>query len=131
MRRILPTIVVIVILVVLWDMFVRGNPGQLSDAEYSRYRQLAPPKLLYSCTRPPSQEWLIKQKQDCAQSGRAGCEETVNDAISSQTESVVDFLGGDRSASYEELLARARHECSRERGDLAGGRIEVLDSQKD
>ena len=44
-------VMIVALLIALWVLFVRGNPGGIPDAEYAKFKRLAPPKLLYSCTR--------------------------------------------------------------------------------
>jgi hypothetical protein len=61
-------------LVTLWAL-VRGNPGGISDAQYSEFSRLAPPKLLYSCTRKRTQESLLREIHESANSGRSGCDQ--------------------------------------------------------
>lgn len=124
-------LVIVVLLVALWALFVRGNPGGLSDAKYAAFKQLAPPKLLYSCTRKPSPEWLVQQTRECAQSGRAGCEEKVNESVEAATVTVVEFVGGRTASSYDELLRRARQDCGQGTGHLGSGKLVVLEAVKD
>lgn len=131
MRAIFGPLVIVVLLVAVWALFFRGNPGGISDAKYAAFNQLDPPKVLYSCTRKPTPEWLVQQTRDCAQSGRSGCDQLVYDSIESQTETTVEFAQGQGTSTYDELLRSARQSCSQNIGKLGGGKLEVLEADKD
>jgi hypothetical protein len=130
MRAILGPLVFVGLLVALWVLFFRGNPGGISDGKYARFKQLAAPKLLYSCTRTPTPEWLVQQTRECAQSGRAGCAEKVNESVEAQTETVVEFVGSRGTSTYDDLLRSARQGCARNIGNLGGGRLTVLEAER-
>jgi hypothetical protein len=130
MKRLVGPLLIAVLVVVVWRLLAGGNPGGISDGKYAQYKALRPPKLLYSCTRQPTQEWLNQRKRDCAHTGRAGCEEEVNESREAQPQAIVDFAGSDGSATYDELLNHVRRECSSPRGHLAPGKLAVLESEK-
>ena len=130
MRAILGPLVFAAILFTLWVTFFSGNPGGISDERYARYKRLAPPKLLYSCTMKPTSEALLQQTRECAKSGRAGCEQKSYEAGEAETENVVEFVGGDGTATYNDLLRAATATCAQDRGNVGNGKIAVLESQK-
>lgn len=130
MKRIAGPLVIVLLLVAIWRIVVHGNPGGISDEEYARYEALKAPKVLYSCTRQPSREWLTQQKRKCMDSGRADCEEDVDESSLAEPESVVDFAGGDATATYEGLVESLRQACMSARGHFAGGQFAVLESDK-
>lgn len=130
MRAIFGPLVIVALLAAIWAMFFRGNPGGISDAKYGQFKQLAPPKLLYSCTRKPTPEALIQQTRDCAQSGRSGCDQIVYESVESQTRKTVEFVGGQGASSYDELLREARLDCAGEIAKVGSGTIEVLEAEK-
>jgi hypothetical protein len=115
----------------LWLRFFSGNPGGISDVQYSRFKTLEPPKLLYSCTRKPTSDALLLQTRECAQSGRAGCEQIAYESGEAKTETVVEFAGGAGTSTYDELLRDARRKCAEDRGSMGGGILTVLESNKD
>lgn len=131
MRPIVGPLVIAVLLAALWALFVRGNPGGISDAKYSQFKQLAPPKLLYSCTRKPTSAALLQQARECAQSGRAGCDQEAYQSGESQYATVVEFVGGKGTSTYNELLQGAKRNCAENLGDMGSGRLKVLEANKD
>jgi hypothetical protein len=131
MRPIVGPLVIVVLLAALWVLFVRGNPGGISDAKYSEFKQLAPPKLLYSCTRKPTSEALLRQARECAQSGRAGCDQEAYESGESQNATVVEFIGGRGTSTYNELLQDAKRNCAENIGDMGSGKLEVLEANTD
>ena len=130
MRKLVGPLVIVVFLAALWALFKGGNPGGISDAKYSEYRQLAPPKLLYSCTRSPSRETLVQRTRECMKSGRAGCDEEVNEWGAATTETTIEFAGGSPSSTYEQLLEESKQNCSTTVGSMGRGEIKVLESNK-
>jgi hypothetical protein len=131
MRAIVGPLVIVGLLVTLWALFVRGNPGGISDAQYSEFSRLAPPKLLYSCTRKRTQEALLREIQECANSGRSGCDLKAYETGESEAQSVVEFVSGQGISAYDALLRDARLNCGTESGSMAGGTLIVLESHKD
>lgn len=131
MRAILGPLVIVALLVALWFRFFGGNPGGISDAEYSKFKLLAPPKLLYSCTRKPTSDALLQMRKECAKSGRSGCEQKAFEFGEAKTETVVQFVGGPETSTYDELLRDARRKCAEDSGSMGGGILRVLESNND
>jgi hypothetical protein len=130
MKAILGPIVIVVFVVALWAVFSRGNPGDISDARYSEYKQLAPPKLLYSCTRRPTRESLLQQERQCRLAGRAGCEVDAYESGETKSEIDVEFVAGPQTSGYDHLLQKAKNGCATIRGDMGGGEFKVLEASK-
>ncbi|MGB7741018.1 MAG: hypothetical protein WBM03_18055 [Steroidobacteraceae bacterium] len=128
MRRIVGPLVIVGLLAALWMLFLRGNPGGISDARYSEFKQLAPPKLLYSCTRKPTSEALLQQARECAQSGRAGCDQEAYESGEAENATVVEFVGGQRTSTFDELLRGAKRSCAENLGSMGDGKFEVLEA---
>ena len=130
MRSLIGPIVIVVFLVALWALISRGNPGGISDAKYSEFKQLAPPRILYSCTRKPTREFLVRGQQECMQTGRAGCEEKAYESGAMKSETDVEFVSGERTSTYDKLLQDARQKCATNRGEMGGGEFKVLEASK-
>lgn len=130
MRAIRGPVLIAAFLVALWMVFVAGNPGGITNAKYSRFKQLAPPKLLYSCTRTPTSEALLRRARACADSGRSGCELKVYEEGKAETETVVEFIGSRGASTYDELLEEARRDCAESVADMGNGKLEVLEAVK-
>jgi hypothetical protein len=131
MRAIVGPLIVIGILVALWVFVIDRNPGGISDARYSKYQRLSAPKLLYSCTRRPTDEARLRKSRECMTSGRAGCEQEVYDWGEATIETTVDFIGNQGESTYSELLQKAKQQCARNIGDMGDGKIEVLKASED
>ena len=130
MRAIVGPLVIVALLVVLWMQLFSGNPGGFSDAQYSRFKTLAPPKLLYSCTRKPTSDALLRQTRDCAKSGRSGCEQKAYESGQAETATMVEFVGGAETSTYDELLRDARRKCAEDSGSMGDGKLAVLEAEK-
>ena len=130
MRAILGPLVFAALLVTVWMRFFSGNPGGISDARYSEFKALAPPKLLYSCTRKPTSEAILRQTRECAQSGRSGCEQQSYEAGEAENETIVEFARGPRTSNFDDLLRDAKRKCAEDRGRLGDGKLTVLESEK-
>jgi hypothetical protein len=130
MRKLFGPIVIVVLLAALWMMFSPGNPGGISDAKYTEFQQLASPKILYSCTRKPTRDSLVEQYRECAQTGRAGCDEQAYESGEARTATVVEFAGGSGTSTYDDLLNRARQSCSTNVGNMGNGQFKILEAQK-
>jgi hypothetical protein len=130
MRAIVGPLVIVGLLVVLWMVFVNGNPGGLSDAKYSEFKALPAPRILYSCARKPTPESVLQKTRECAQSGRAGCDEKAFESGEAGVETVVEFVAGGRTSTYDQLLRSARQNCGRNLGTLGGGTLTVLEASK-
>jgi hypothetical protein len=122
--------VIAALLVALWVMFSSGKPAGMSDAQYSQFRQLAPPKILYSCTRKPTRESLLPQVRKCAESGRAGCEQEVYESGEARVETTYFFAGGTGTSTYSDLLQNAKRDCSADSGTMGNGVLKVLEASK-
>jgi hypothetical protein len=72
----------------------------------------------------------VQQTRECAQSGRAGCEERVNESVEEATKTVVEFVGGPNASSYDELLRGARQDCAQGTGHLGSGKLVILEAVK-
>ncbi len=131
MRAIVGPLVVIGILVALWVYVIDRNPGGISDARYSRYQQLSAPKLLYSCTRKPTESARLRKMRECAQSGRAGCEQEAYDWAEGKIETTVDFMGNQGDSTYNDLMQQARQSCARDIRDMGEGKMKVLKASED
>ncbi len=131
MRVILGPLVIVLFLVALWAVISHGNPGGISDAKYSEFNHLSPPKILYSCTRKPTRESLVRRQQECMQTGRAGCEENAYESGEARSETAVEFVAGPPTSSYDKLLQTARTNCATNIGDMGGGEFKVLEESKD
>ena len=131
MRALFGPLVIVGLLVTLWALFVRGNPGGLSDAEYSEFSGLAPPKLLYSCTRKPTQESLLREVQECSKTGRSGCDQKAYESGETEAQADVEFVSGQGMSTYESLERDARLNCGKKSGNMHGGTLVVLEAHKD
>ena len=123
-------LVIVGLLAAMWVLFMRGNPGGISDEQYSEFNRLAPPKLLYSCTRKPTQESVLRETRACVKSGRSGCDQKAYESEEAEAQSDVEFVGGRGISSYDDLLRNARLNCSQELGDMGGGTLKVLEAHK-
>ena len=130
MKVIRTVIVGAMFLAALWMLFVRGNPGGVSDAKYSEFRKIGSPKLLYSCTRKPTPESFLPKQRECWKSGRAGCEQAVSEWVDAGTTTTVDVVSGLGAASYDELLMEAKRGCARGVGDMQPGEFKILEADK-
>ena len=130
MRKIFGPLVIVAILVALWAYFSPGKPDGISDAQYSQFKRMAPPKLLYSCTRMPSPESLVRQVRECARTGRAGCELEVNESAQEHAETTVYFVGGAGTSTYNELLLDAKRDCSAESASMGRGEFKILEASE-
>jgi hypothetical protein len=130
MRVIRGLFVVVVLMGALWALFARGNPGGISDARYAQFQRMAPPKLLYSCTRKPTPESFLPQARECWKSGRAGCDEKVHEWVEAAIETSVDFVSGPGTSSYDQMLRDAMRSCARQVRNMAPGEFKVLEADK-
>jgi len=131
MRAIFGPLMIVALLVALWAILFRGNPGGVSDARYAAFERAASPKLLYSCTRTPTREAILQRTRECAKLGRARCEEEANAWAEAARESAVEILAGDGTSTYDELLREARRRCAADRGGMGPGELKVLQAKKD
>jgi hypothetical protein len=130
MKAIIGPLVIVAILVAVWAIFARGNPGGISDARYARFERLPPPKLLYTCTRKPASEAVTSRERECARRGRSGCDLEAYEWREAHTETAVDFASGDGTSTYDDLLMDARRDCATNRGSMGEGEFKVLEAVK-
>jgi len=131
MRAIVGPLVIVACLVALWLNFSPGKPDGISDAQYSQFKRMAPPKLLYSCTRKPTRESLVPQVKACARTGRAGCEEEINESSAAHAQTTVYFVGGTGDSTYSDLLRNAKSDCFANSGTMGRGEFKILESSED
>ncbi len=100
-----------------------GNPGDISDEDYKKYKDLGAPKLLYSCTR--EYPWVLV----CALEGGKTSEECIDEAVKTDrlteqvTHSKVGYSAGiGMGATYNKLLTEAKEECE--------GEFKILESKE-
>ena len=53
------------------------------------------------------------------------------DKAEAAAETVVEFIGNPGRSTYDKLLRDARHACGRTVGNMGGGKLEVLEADKD
>jgi len=127
MRAMVGPLFIGVVLLVIWEVFFRGNPGGISDAVYSKYQGTASPKILYSCTTKPTRAAFLAEVRSCSNTGRTNCEDIIDGLVTAGTKTHVDFVSG---ASYDQLLNEARHGCGKRAGDAATIEFKVLEANK-
>ena len=97
-----------------------GNPGDISDAEYAKYKELAAPKILYACHAAPRPDTISCNKLLPDAKKHLSCLEDV--MKNSKGEVSVGYSAGVGFAvTYNKLLADAQASCD--------GRLEVLKSE--
>ncbi len=130
MRAIFGPLVIVALLVAVWAIFVRGNPGGISDARYAQFSRLAPPKLLYTCTRKPTSAAVARKARECGKSGRSGCDQEAYDWREASTETTIEFASGAGQTTYDELLTDARRNCATTNGSMGDGELKVLEAAR-
>lgn len=128
MRALIGPLVIIGLVVGVW-MLLNQTPGGISEARYSHFKGMAAPKVLYSCTRKPTQEALLRQTRECASSGRSGCEQNTYDAGEKEVQTIVEFAGGN-GTPYETLVREAKQNCEKGKDGFESGGFRVLESVK-
>ena len=116
--------------VAIWVLFLRGNPGGISDARYAQYKGASSPKVLYSCTMTPTRKSFITEEKDCLKTGRSNCEAKINDLVKAGTKVNVDFVAGDGMSTYDQLLMEARRSCSKAIGSTEAVEFRILEEDK-
>jgi hypothetical protein len=116
--------------VAIWALFLRGNPGGISDARYAQFKGASPPKVLYSCTRTPTRKAFITEERDCLKTGRSNCEAKIDDMVKAGTKVNVDFVAGDGMSTYDQLLMEARRSCSKAFGSTEAVEFRILEAEK-
>jgi len=130
MRAIRGPLLFVAAAVAIWALFLRGNPGGISDARYAQYKGASPPKVLYSCTRTPTRKAFITEWRDCLKTGRSSCEARIDDMVKAGTKVNVDFVAGDRMSTYDQLLIEARRSCSKAYDSTEAVEFRILEAEK-
>jgi hypothetical protein len=130
MKAIFGPLVIVALLVAVWAIFVRGNPGGISDARYAQFSRLGAPKLLYSCTRKPTSDAVTRKARECGKNGRSGCDQEAYDWREASTETTVEFASAAGQSTYDELLMDAKRNCAATNGSMGGGEMKVLEAVK-
>jgi len=128
MRALIGPLVIIGLIVGAWMLFSGGAPAGMSEPRYERYQQTPAPKVLYSCTRRPSDAALLEKLRECSRTGRSGCEQGADEARKAGTRTDVEFVGGSESGTYREMLERARRNCESSMDNKTSGEFKVLES---
>lgn len=102
-----------------------GNPGDVSDEEYKKYKELGAPKILYSCTR--TYNWLMVCTVEAKDRGSS--RDCVDEAIKNNRlkeevkRTEVGYSAGiGIGATYNKLLTDSKKECE--------GEFKVLESKE-
>lgn len=130
MRAILGPVLVAAFVAALWGLFLRGNPGGISDTRYSAFKNIGPPKLLYSCTSTPTREAFLSEERNCLATGRSNCDAEIDDLVKAGTKVKVDFVAGSGILTYAQLLKDARHECIKTAGNTETIEFTVLQAEQ-
>ncbi len=106
-----------------------GNPGDISDEDYSKYKELGAPKILYSCTISVDRRYTLsglEEMKSCLEikdlEKNMKCMEKFEeeDLI---TDVEVGYTAGIGLAStYNKLLTDAKDECN--------GEFKILESEQ-
>jgi hypothetical protein len=130
MRAIIGPVLFVAAAVAIWALFLRGNPGGISDARYAQFKSAGSPKVLYSCTRTPMRKAFIKEEKDCLKTGRSSCDARIDDLVKAGTKINVDFVAGAGMSTYDQVLMEARHSCSTAVGRTETVEFSILESEK-
>jgi hypothetical protein len=130
MRAIRGPLLFILAAVALWAIFLRGNPGGISDARYARYQGASPPKVLFSCTRTPTRKAFYREEKDCLKTGRSNCEAKIDELVKAATKTNVDFVVGDGISTYDQLLREAKQTCNKAIGSEEVVEFRILEAAK-
>lgn len=101
-----------------------GNPGGMSDSEYAEYKDLGPPKILYTClTKPDKYDYGTREcpynKDDPAKSD--ACYKKLLEDREKAMPAVRYTAGVGINATYNKILADAKTACN--------GEFKILDSK--
>lgn len=104
-----------------------GNPGEISDAEYAKYKELGAPKILYSCNRGETLGFDMNAVFECQKLLETAPEKAsaCMDKAKRQKKPIIDVgytAGIGTSATYNKILDDAKHGCS--------GDFKVLESKQ-
>jgi hypothetical protein len=116
--------------VVIWALFLHGNPGGISDARYAHFKGAGSPKVLYSCTRTPMRKAFIAEERDCLTTGRSNCDTKIDALVKAGTKVNVDFVAGAGRATYDQLLLEARRSCSKGVGSTETVEFRILEAEE-
>jgi hypothetical protein len=130
MRAIRGPLLFLAAAVAIWALFLRGNPGGISDARYARFKGASSPKVLYSCTRTPTRKAFSTEERACLKTGRSNCEARIDDMVKTGTKVNVDFLAGDGMSTYDQLVMAARRSCSKAVGSTETVEFRILEAEK-
>ena len=130
MRAIRGPLLFVAAAVAIWALFLRGNPGGISDARYARFQGASPPKVLFSCTRTPTRKAFITEERECLKTGRSNCEAKIDDMVKAGTKVNVDFVAGDGISTYDQLLREAKQTCNKAIGSEEVVEFRILEAEK-
>jgi hypothetical protein len=130
MRAIRGPLLFVAAAVAIWALFLRGNPGGISDARYAQFKGASPPKVLYSCTRTPTRKSFTREEKDCLKTGRSNCEAKIDDMVKAGTKVNVDFVAGDGISTYDQLLREAKQACHTAIGSEEVVEFRILEAAK-
>jgi len=106
-----------------------GNPGEISDEEYTKYKELGTPKIIYSCAT--TYDWRnspsgLLERAHCALmpdvEKAVNCTQKLKDITPITTVNVGYVAGIGLGVTYNKLLTDARDECS--------GEFKILESEQ-
>ena len=130
MRAIRGPLLFVAAAVAIWALFLRGNPGGISDARYARFKVASSPKVLYSCTRTPTRKAFSTEERACLKTGRSNCEAMIDELVKAATKTSVDFVAGAGMSTYDQLLREARQACSKAVGSTVTVEFRILEAEK-
>jgi hypothetical protein len=105
-----------------------SNPGEISDDYYAKYKELGPPKILYSCDKGETPGFDLEASMACAATAR---DDTSFDLVAClektkrKKEPIIDIgyvAGVEVAVTYNELLRDAKADCD--------GKFKILQSEK-
>lgn len=109
-----------------------GNPGGISDSDYAKYKELAAPKILYSCTRERHMDATAALQ--CLEIKNANKELACLEKVQSDTKKPfidVGYAAGVGVAvTYNKLLGDAKAACDKDISiRFSKGEFKILDSK--
>lgn len=116
----------ILIALVPMSLFLAGceNPGGITDDDYAKYKQLAAPKILYSCARLGTR--LSMNFAKCIENPSASYCTGKEASELVERDSTVQFSAGvGKFVTYNSLLQEVQASCS---GEFK--RLKILESEK-
>ena len=130
MRAIRGPLLFVAAAVAIWAIFLRGNPGGISDARYARFKGASSPKVLYSCTRTPTRGAFSRDERACLKTGRSNCEAKIDELVKAATKTSVDFVAGAGMSTYDQVLMEARQSCGKGVGSTETVEFRILEAEK-